>query len=216
VVENQQLVTETSHTARSPVVKAEADGLLSRQQEALDTQIPKSVLHVEDTSKEEPAVHKLNPPISQTEVEGEVSEMQVPQTLDTEVDEVVAAGETHAKLQTGHEADPPISNLIASDVNSGRADTNNVDGNDSILANGVDSAKPISVDAPSTYLHDHGPELTPHKSVTQNMERPHTPSSIRSPTKASESQPQKSIWRSVFGDWFGGLLASLCGGDRGP
>ncbi|RDL34423.1 uncharacterized protein BP5553_07551 [Venustampulla echinocandica] len=63
----------------------------------------------------------------------------------------------------------------------------------------------------------HRPELKPRKQPPQvsPLERPLTPSSIRSSNKDAKSRSfLKAFWRVVFVDWIGGFILRLCGGGR--
>lgn len=223
-IENPQTGLDTTQGTDLPVLQTEADEtLLTLDHEALGLSKSKSAIYVEQPSAEVEPIHKADLPISQIKIDEQASEIPAEQVLDSEVDKSASVEDKQPEIETVHGADlslpqltPDDAMLVASHVKSGTSDNYDVDEVESTLTNGVDGAKSTSVDASSQNGHDNDSKLGPPKTAPPTVERQLTPDSIRSTMKASDSENKKSIWRTVFGDWLGGLFASLCGGERGP
>lgn len=123
--------------------------------------------------------------------------------------------------ETDLEEELPTSQIKAADeappihVKPATSDSNDLEEIDETQTNGVDNAKSTAAGDPSPNGHD--TSKLKLRSTTPNLEPPLTPSSIRSPMKGEGSRNFfQAIWRTVFVGWIGGIIASLCGGERGP
>jgi hypothetical protein len=222
-LENSQAEAQSSTGADLPILETKSDeGPLTLEHDVLGSNSQESAIHVENTSTEAEATHEVDLPISQMKVDEQVSQMPEQQLLHSEVDKSATLENPVSEVETSREANLPISQLKVDEtasihVKSATSDSNDVGEIDGTLANGVDTGKSTSVDDLSPNGYDSASKLSPRKTATPNIERSLTPSSIRSPVKAAETENFfKAIWRTVFVGWVGGLFASLCGGDRGP
>jgi hypothetical protein len=78
-----------------------------------------------------------------------------------------------------------------------------------------DSPNDPKITAKSTAIEDDSGLVRARKQGQTNVDRPLTPSSMRSAGKeARDKNFLHAFWRVVFVDWIGGLIARLCGGGR--
>jgi hypothetical protein len=190
---------------------------LTQERDVLGSDAHQSAIALENPHPEAERSVEADLPISQTNADEEL-----PPAPEHDVLGSKSRIENASEVETSHEANLPISQIKADDeiapihVEAVTSGANDVDEVEETLPNGVDTAKSTSVDAPSPNGHDNDTKLTPRKTATPNIERPLTPS-IRSPMKVPESENfLKAIWRTVFVEWLGGIIAHLCGGERGP
>jgi hypothetical protein len=222
--ENSQAEAQRSIEADLPILETKADEVpLTPEHNVLGSKSQESAIPVENASTEAETTHEADLPISEAKADEQVSQVPEQLVLDSEIDKSAILEYSIQEVETTHEANLPISQLKADDetppihVKSATSDSNDVGEIDGSLTNGVDTGKSTSVDDPSPNGYESVSKLSPRKTPTPNIERPLTPSSIRSPLKVPESENFfKAIWRTVFVEWLGGFFASLCGGNRGP
>lgn len=220
----QQEVIETTHEPDIHISQSTTDdeAPLTPEHDVLGSETQESAITVGHHSTDVEPTDEADVPVSQLKVDEPVSEMPVQQVLDAEVDKSATAEIPQPEAENARGPDVLVSQLKVDEIaavhmKSATANNTEVKEVESTLTNGVDSGKSTSVDAPSPNGLDNESKLSPSKAAIPNVDRPPTPSSSRSPWKAAEPEIfKKSIWRTIFGEWLGGVIANLCGGDRGP
>jgi hypothetical protein len=217
--ENPTTGLDTTQGTNLPDIRKDAvESLLALDPEVLGLAMAESVTHVDQPSADVEPTRKVDLPISQIKVDEKASGMLAKQVMDSEVDKSAPVQGTQPEVETLRGADLSLPQLtladampLAGQVSSGKIGVDDTGRVDCALTNGVDGSKSTSVDASSQNGHDNDSKLAPLKTAPPNIDRQLTPDSMRSPMKSFKSENKKSIWQ-----WLGGLVASLCGGERGP